>query len=48
MKDRYLRYHGIVYPPADDIFDLVVDTTSISPEEVVEKIKVFLASKTRD
>ncbi len=36
-RKRYLSYYNIVYA-AKSNFDLIIDTTDISPEEVVEKI----------
>jgi cytidylate kinase len=44
-KQRYQQYYGLDFPDGCK-FDLEVDTTGISPEEVVEKIikgfKIFL------
>lgn len=40
---RYPKcYPGLVYPPSDDTFDLIVDATSILPDEIVEKILAFI------
>lgn len=36
---RYnLTYSQIQYPPKDKVFDIIIDTTNISPEKIVEKI----------
>ncbi len=43
-KKRYKEYYGLDHT-AHENFDLVIDTTTISPEEVVDKILDFLKRK---
>ncbi len=43
-RKRYLKYYGIdIFNPAN--FDLIIDTTSISPEETLERIIQSIPSK---
>lgn len=35
-------YPNIVFPPIDNIFDLIIDVNSILPEEILKKIKSTL------
>ena len=43
VNERYSKiYPQIEFPPCDEKFDLVVDTTNLNVEEVIEKIKSFL------
>jgi cytidylate kinase len=38
-KERFRRYYGLeVFPPADELFDLVIDTSNVTPEEIVRHI----------
>lgn len=44
IKARYkLCYPNLEYPPLDDKFDFIIDTTDIGPEEVAQKIIEFLS-----
>lgn len=46
LEFRYAKcYPDLEYPPKKEIFDLVIDTTSMLPEEIVEKIMSFLDKK---
>ncbi len=43
VKERYSQiYPHINYPPKDEIFDLIMDTTNLSIEEVFKKVLTFL------
>ena len=43
---RYPKYYpGLVYPPTDETFDLIVDVTTIAPEEILEKVLTFLQNE---
>jgi CMP/dCMP kinase len=44
--NRYpVYYPGLQYPPTSNNFDLIVDVTSIPPEEVVKRIVTFLETR---
>lgn len=44
--ERYPKYYPeLSYPPADSEFDLIIDVTSILPEEIVEKIIEVIETK---
>lgn len=46
VSERYSKiYPYIEFPPADEKFDLVVDTTNLNVEETLKKIKDYLISK---
>lgn len=41
LEQRYLAcYPNLPYPPEESVFDLIIDTTSKSPEEIVNIIAV--------
>ena len=40
--DRYEKYYGLKDYTNDSNFDLIIDTTNTSIEDIVKKIKVFL------
>ena len=43
---RYpVHYPGVHYPPTAEDFDLTIDATTISPDEIVEQIIAFLKEK---
>ena len=45
-QNRYPKYYPeLSYPPADSEFDLIIDVTSISPDEILQKIESFLEEK---
>jgi cytidylate kinase len=44
VSQRYNSlYPNLEYPPKNDIFDLIINTSETSIEEVVEKIKLYLS-----
>jgi predicted cytidylate kinase len=43
-RDRYLAYYGIDYTDHDN-YDLVIDTSDLTPDEVVDLILEHLASR---
>ena len=44
--ERYPKYYPeLTYPPMDSEFDLIIDVTSILPEEIIEKIVSFIEIK---
>lgn len=43
-RKRYKKYYGIDFPEKTK-FDLVIDTTNLTPEEVVKKILDFISNK---
>ena len=43
-RKRYLEYYGLEYDKKEN-FDLIVDTTNINPDKVVEKILKFIEEK---
>jgi len=47
-KMRYYNYYKIKDYTEDKHFDLIIDTSNISIEEVARKIEVFVISKLRD
>lgn len=43
MEDRFRRaYPHITFPPPPDTFDLIIDTTAHTPDEVVEEIEATI------
>ncbi len=45
-EKRYpVCYPGVHYPPHDDGFDMIIDVTTISPEEIVARIVSFLETR---
>src|SRR3989344_4141471 len=41
--NRYpVHYPGVHYPPTEEDFDLTIDATAISPDDIVAKIVAFL------
>lgn len=44
-QKRYKEVYGLAAIAPDNLFDLIIDTTSLQFEEVVEKIETFLKSR---